>query len=137
MAANLTGNYEFTPDNVFQEGCPENKRIIGDLVSQLMLPGSRIENAEAFAELRRRSMEGQSCLILAEHYSNFDYPALYKLIEDDNRLGPEIAASLLPIRGMKLSETTPFTAAFSRSYDTIIIYPSRSLDSISDPNELA
>lgn len=137
MDANLSGNYDFSPENVYQEGNGPNREIIGQLADSFLLPGSRIGNVEALAELHRRSMAGESCLILAEHYSNFDFPLLYRLMEKNEALGADAAASLLPIRGMKLSEASPITALFTRSFDTIIIYPSRSLDTISDPNELA
>ena len=136
MGRNLKRDYAFTPENVYQEGCPPNKEIIGLIIDDLMLPGSRIDNIEALVEFHRRSLAGQSCLLLVEHYSNFDFPAFYRLVEKTPRLGPDAAASLLPIRGMKLSESTPITAVFARSYDTIVIYPSRSLDSIEDPEEL-
>ncbi|MCK5735952.1 MAG: 1-acyl-sn-glycerol-3-phosphate acyltransferase, partial [Spirochaetaceae bacterium] len=72
-----------------------------------------------------------------EHYSNFDFPVFYHLIDKNPQLGPKIAETLLPIRGMKLSEDSPITALFTRSYDTLVIYPSRSLDNITDPEELA
>jgi len=134
MQANLVHDYKFTPENVYQLGNAENREIIGRLVEAFLLPGSRIDNVEALIELRRRSLAGESCLILAEHYSNFDFPILFRLME--KQIDPETAASLLPIRGMKLSESTPVTAVFTRSYDTIVIYPSRSLDTIDDPNEL-
>ena len=137
MESNLNRDYEFCPENVYQEGCPPNKEIIGQLADIYMLPGSRIENIDALKELYSRNQSGESCLILAEHYSNFDFPIFYRLIENDPHLGPVIAKTLLPIRGMKLSESSPITAVFSRSYDTIVIYPSKSLDSINDPNELA
>ncbi len=135
MESNLTGDYSFSPENVYQEGCPKNKAILGKFAENFLLPGSRIENADAIKELHKRSMAGESCLILSEHYSNFDFPVLYHLIERD--LDPKIAETLLPIRGMKLSEDSPITALFTRSYDTLIIYPSRSLDNITDPEELA
>jgi len=137
MESNLTGDYSFSPDNVYQEGCPENKAILGRFAESFLLPGSRIENPGAIRELYERSMAGESCLILSEHYSNFDFPVFYHLIANHPDLGPEIAATLLPIRGMKLSEDSPITALFTRSYDTLIIYPSRSLDNITDPDELA
>ena len=135
MQANLSHNYQFTPDNVYQLGNAKNREIIGRLVESFLLPGSRIDNVEALFELRKRSLAGESCLILAEHYSNFDFPILFRLME--KQIDPETAASLLPIRGMKLSESAPETAVFTRSYDTIVIYPSRSLDTIDDPVELA
>lgn len=135
LESNLNGNYEFEPENVYQVGSQVNRKWIGELIDKLALPGSRIDNAEALAELRRRSLMGESCVIMAEHYSNFDFPIIFRFIE--KQLGLKTAESLLPIRGMKLSETLPVVAAFSRSYDTIAIYPSRTLDSITDPKKLA
>ena len=137
LEANLTNDYSFSPDNVYQEGSPVIRKNLSKFAESFLLPGSRIENPEALKELHRRSMAGESCLILSEHYSNFDFPVLFHLIEKTPGLGPEIAKTLLPIRGMKLSEDSPITALFTRSYDTLIIYPSRSLDSITDPEELA
>jgi len=135
--SNLKGNYAFIPENVYQVGCKTNRKWIGGFVDALALPGSRIDNSEVLTELRRRSLAGESCIIMAEHYSNFDFPVLFRFIERNEKLGPEIAESLLPIRGMKLSETLPSIAVFSRSYDTIIIYPSKTLDSITDPKKIA
>lgn len=137
MLSNLHGDYEFRPDNVYQEGCDHNRKVIGDLVEKFLLPGSRFENVESLVELRRRSLDGESCLLLAEHYSNFDYPVIFRMMENHPDLGKEAAESLLPIRGMKLSETDPAIAVYTRSYDSIVIYPSRTLDTIQNPAELA
>lgn len=134
---NLKGNYAFIPENVYQVGSRKNRKWIGGFVDALALPGSRIDNGEALIELRRRSLAGESCIIMAEHYSNLDFPVLFRFIEKHEKLGPEVAESLLPIRGMKLSETLPNLAVFSRSYDAIVIYPSRTLDSITDSKKLA
>jgi len=136
MHKNLTADYSFTPENVYQEGSPENREIIGQILDKLMLPGSGINNKENLLKLHEYSKQGKACMLLIEHYSNFDYPALYRMIQNDPDLGEEIAKSLLPIQGMKLSESSDITSAFSRSYDTIIIYPSRSIDGIKDPDEL-
>lgn len=136
MHDNLTADYSFTPENVYQEGSAANRELIGSLLEKFMLPGSGIHHKENLKKLYEYSKAGKACLLLIEHYSNFDYPALYRLIYNDPDLGPEIASSLLPIRGMKLSEGNDITSAFSRSYDTIIIYPSRSIDQVKDPDEL-
>ncbi|MDA3957795.1 1-acyl-sn-glycerol-3-phosphate acyltransferase [Oceanispirochaeta sp.] len=130
---NLHGDYVARPDNVYLEGEPKNRKIIGDLVEKIMKPGSAIRGVKNLKELYERSQKGKACLLLIEHYSNFDYPALYRLIEKTEDLGPEVAETLLPIQGMKLSESSGLTAAFSNSYNTIVIYPSRSIDSESDP----
>lgn len=137
MHANLDGCYDFTPDNVYQPGNAANREIIGKLMDSLMEPESRIDNAQALQKLYEKCRQGESCLILAEHYSNFDYPVIFRLVEKTPGLGKDVAESMLPIRGMKLSESTHVTAAFSHSFDTIVIYPSRTLDAISDPEKLA
>lgn len=136
MKTNLTGDFSFRPENVFQTGSAENREIIGSIVDQFLLPGSRIEKPYQLIELFNRCLSGESCLLLVEHYSNFDFPALYRIVEKTDGLGKQAARILLPIRGMKLSEVTPITAPFTRSYDTIVIYPSRSLDKIKVPQEL-
>ena len=134
--SSVEGNYELTPENVFQIGNAGNRAAIATILDSFLLPGSRIDNIQALVELFRRSKAGESCLVLAEHYSNFDFPMLFRLVERAEELGLECAERLLPMRGMKLSETNLRTANFTRSYDAIIIYPSRALDSITDPQEL-
>jgi glycerol-3-phosphate O-acyltransferase len=136
MNKNLDGrDFGFRPDNVFQEGIEENRQIIGEMLDSLMLPGSGLENSQALVELNEKSRSGKACMLLVEHYSNFDYPCLYRLVERDENTGPKVAQSLLPIQGMKLSEGNSVTAAFSNSYDTIVIYPSRSIDKVEDEEE--
>ena len=137
LQKNLTGDYKARPDNIYLEGEPANREIIGSMVEKLIKPGSGIRGAENLKKLYEYVQKGESCLLLIEHYSNFDYPAFFRLVEKDPILGPEVANCLLPIQGMKLSESSSFTAAFSNSYTTIVIYPSRSIDSIKDPEEQA
>lgn len=136
MQKNLPKNKQITPESIYQTGVKENREIIGSMLDNLILPGSGVIQKENLIELFKLSQSGKACMLLIEHYSNFDYPAFYRLIEKDPDLGPEIASSLLPIQGMKLSESSDVTSAFSRSYDTIIIYPSRAMDNITDEEEL-
>ena len=133
MFENMPAEMTITTGTVYQEGVPENRKIIADLVEKIITPGSCLRNRESIKTLYRHAMEGKSCLILGEHYSNLDYPFLFYLIDKDPELGPEVARSLLPIQGMKLSEVSSTTTMpFSRAYDTIVIYPSRSIDAIAD-----
>ncbi len=133
MKKNLTGDYKARPDNIYLEGVAANREIIGGLLEKIMKPGSSIVNPENLKKLYDYAKSGKSCLLLIEHYSNFDYPALYRLIEKHPDLGPDVADCLIPIQGMKLSEGSDLTAAFSNSYTTIVIYPSRSIDAEKDP----
>jgi len=136
LKSNLHGDYTARPDNVYLEGEAENRKIIGDLVEQVMRPESAIIGVDNLKKLYELSREGKACLLLIEHYSNFDYPAFYRLVEKTEGLGPDVAETLLPIQGMKLSESSDLTAAFSNSYNTIVIYPSRTIDREKDPVKL-
>lgn len=137
LQSKLNGDYEIRPDNVFQEGNHECQEIIGRLVDQIVLPGSRIIGSENLKDLYERSQKGESCLLLVEHYSNFDYPIIFRFLENDPLLGQDVARSLIPIQGMKLSDEESVTSAFTNSYSTIVIYPSRSIDGVDDPEAKA
>lgn len=132
LVANDTGDNGFRPDNVLQSGNPKNRAIISKLIDYLLLDGSRIDGKENIEELFRLSAEGKSCLILAEHYSNFDYPLIYKMIEEQTQADPE---NMLPMAGMKLTEEDKRVAAFSNAYSKIVIYPSKSIDKEKDPEK--
>ncbi len=124
---NAQSEETITPENVYQIGNNVNREIIKTLIDQLMLPGSTINGFENMQELYKRSKNGESCLLLVEHYSNFDIPAIYQVLEQEKELGKEIADSIISIAGMKLSVDNPVVSAFAEAYTRIVIYPSRSL----------
>lgn len=132
MVANDTGDNGFRPDNVLQKGNPANRAIFSKILDELLLDGSRIDGKENLEELFRLSKEGKSCLILMEHYSNFDYPLIYKMIDEQLEADAE---DILPMAGMKLTETDQKVSAFSNAYNKIVIYPSKSIDSEKDPEK--
>jgi len=123
-----------TSETVFQEANEQNRRLIDSILDELVLPGSEIIGIENLIELYRRSQAGESCLMLMEHYSNFDLPAIFYLLTRQDQ--SQIAESIVAIAGMKLNEDSGFVRAFSEAYTRIVIYPSRSLESISDPVKL-
>lgn len=137
IKSTLTGDYEIRPDNVYQEGNHDGQEIIGSLVDRIVQPGSRIIGNKNLKDLYDRSQKGESCLLLVEHYSNFDYPVIFRLIENDPLLGKDVARSLIPIQGMKLSDEESVTSAFTQTYSTIVIYPSRSIDSVENADKIA
>ncbi|MGL1890458.1 MAG: 1-acyl-sn-glycerol-3-phosphate acyltransferase [Spirochaetaceae bacterium] len=132
LVANDTGDNEFRPDNVLQQGNPKNRAIISKLLDGLLLKGSRIDGAENIEELFELSKSGKSCLFLMEHYSNFDYPLLYKMIEDNLKANAE---DMFPMAGMKLTETDDKVSAFSNAYTKIVIYPSKGIENETDPEK--
>lgn len=123
-----------TADNVYQEANVTNRAIIHKVLDDLILPGSGLLQHEHIVDLYERSQEGASCLILMEHYSNFDIPCLYYLLEQ--RGLKNIADAVVAIAGMKLTEESEFVNAFAEAYTRIVIYPSRSLARFVDDEEL-
>ena len=116
--------------NVYQEGQEETIPYIDHIIDSLLLPGSGIMGMEHLSALLDKAREGKSCLLLLEHYSNLDLPLFSYLLRRDSERGKEVAASLVAIAGVKLNESSPTVAAFTGAYTRLVIYPSRSLQSI-------
>lgn len=135
MMANSQKQHVITEDNVWQEGNAVNRKLFWGIVEDLMLPGSSIQGFENLVELHRRAQAGESCLVLCEHYSNFDLPCMVNLIEKAGPEGQAIADSLVAIAGFKLNEESPVVLAFTEAFSRIVIYPSRSIEALPDGPE--
>ena len=114
-----------TGDNVYQEGNKDIVPIIDGMADRLILPGSGVDGIENLEELLAKAESGKSCLLLLEHYSNFDYSLFSMLVRRAGGRGKDIANAVIAIAGMKLNED-PIVAAFAGAYTRIVIYPSRS-----------
>jgi len=134
MVANSGQPGVVTTETVYQEANTDNRRLIDEILDELILPGSAIIGVENLTQLHERSRSGESCLILTEHYSNFDIPCLFYLLGRQHQ--SEVAEAIVAMAGMKLTEESGFVKAFSEAYTRIVIYPTRSLNSISDPTLL-
>jgi hypothetical protein len=126
--------------DVYQEGNPALLPFLDEILQDHMLPGSGINGFEHLEELSAYAGRGESCLLLLEHYSNFDLPAFHNLLRNTRTSGAKIADKLVAIAGIKLNESNPMVSAFAHAYTRIVIYPSRSLEIIKknylDPNKL-
>jgi glycerol-3-phosphate O-acyltransferase len=133
--------------NVYQPATPGCRRIMDGMISDNLLPGSRLEGRENFTQFLEYVKSGKRGLLLMEHYSNMDLPALCYLLDHDSdsgnnrkgeegetvaQVGKEISARLIAIAGMKLNEENPLVKSYAEGYSRIVIYPSRSLASIAD-----
>ena len=121
-----------TEHNVRQESNKDILPFIDKMLDGLILPGSCVRGAEHLAELLDKAEAGAACLLLLEHYSNFDLPAFSYLLRKTVPRGQEIADAVIAIAGMKLNEEHPVVAAFTSAYSRIVIYPSRTLEKL-DP----
>ncbi len=130
MLSHSKGSTKVSLDNVYQEGNKHILPFIDSMVSENLEPDSGIRSFENIQKLARLSLEGSKCLLLVEHYSNFDLPAFSYLLR---KMGPEgemIADSIVAIAGIKLSETNPVITTFTEAYSRLVIYPSRSIDEL-------
>jgi glycerol-3-phosphate O-acyltransferase len=135
MIANSTEAPVVTEENVFQPGRPANKPYLKEIMEDLLLPGSRIigkENLLALAQLARRK---KHCLVLLEHYSNFDIPCFYELLERAGEAYREVADAIVSVAGVKLNEESKLVLAFTEVFTRVVLFPSRGLESITDVRE--
>lgn len=122
---------EITQNNVYQEANKVLRPFIYDIIADLLLPGSDVWGVDNLVRLKRLAEEGKSCLILMEHYSNFDLPNLFYLLEKKGHT--DITEAIVAIAGFKLNTENHLVRAFTEAFSRIVIYPSRSLASITDP----
>jgi glycerol-3-phosphate O-acyltransferase len=136
MIKNSSQSATVTGENTFQPGNPVNRPFIEKILESHLLPHSGLVGLENLLDLYRRCKEGKSCLILMEHYSNFDLPAFVYLLEKSGAEGKAAADSIIAIAGLKLNAESDMVLAFTEAYSRIVIYPSRYFDSITDPEVL-
>jgi len=130
------GENVITEHNVYQEANLELRKIVDEMLDENLLPNSLLAGQENFKSFLEQVKKGKRGLILMEHYSNFDLPALsYLLRKQGGKVGEEIAERLVAIAGMKLNEESAIISAWAEAFSRVVIYPSRSLAAIQDPEE--
>ena len=133
QVVDLTKTFDLsvTEENVYQKANKELLPLIAKMFDEILLPGSGVYGMENLNALLKKAQEGASCLLLLEHYSNFDLPAFSDLLRREPNGGKEVEDALVAIAGMKLN-ADPVVAAFIAAYSRLVIYPSRSLSHL-DP----
>jgi hypothetical protein len=126
--------------HVYQEGNPAIRALIDPILGENLAAGSELRGAEHLFELRRMARAGRSVLILSEHYSNADLPALIYFLSRLGQEGREAADSIVAMAGIKLQEENLLIRVLTEGYSRIIIYPRRSLEiirsRIKEPHDL-
>lgn len=124
--------------NVYEKANPVPRKILYEMLAENHLPGSRIENKENFKAFYDAVKEGKRGLILMEHYSNLDLPAIiYRLEQEGDEWAKDLASRIVAIAGMKLNEAHPLVRAWTEGFTRVVVYPSRSLQNVqnSDASE--
>jgi len=119
-----------TEKSVYQEGLDGILFYMDKIVEELILPGSGLDGLENLEDLFTRAESGKSCLLLLEHYSNLDLSLFSYMVRNAGGRGRDIGRAIVAIAGMKLNEENAAVSAFASAYTRIVIYPSRSLESL-------
>ena len=135
MIENIKESPAVTEDTVFPPGKPANKPFLKEIMADLLLPGSRIIGRQNLLALHQLAERKKHCLILMEHYSNFDIPCFYELLERSGYEYRDVADDVVCVAGVKLNETSKLVLAFTEVFTRVVLYPSRGLEAIKDARE--
>ncbi|MDR3311599.1 MAG: 1-acyl-sn-glycerol-3-phosphate acyltransferase [Spirochaetaceae bacterium] len=131
------GNDTIDAFNVFQEANPACRRIVYQIIEENILAGSCLGGTEHFVDFFSQVKCGKRGLILMEHDSTVDLPLLCYLLDRDlSSVESQLSDRIAAVAGMKLNEESPVIKAWAEGFSRIVIYPSRSLAAISDPELL-
>ncbi|MGP1594937.1 MAG: 1-acyl-sn-glycerol-3-phosphate acyltransferase [Treponema sp.] len=125
-----------TEHNVHKHENSHIRAIVHTMIEKLLLENSKMYPSEHIAAFMEEIDNGKKGIILAEHYSNMDLPILLYLMEQTGDAGKALSKRSISIAGMKLTEEDARIAALTEGYERIVIYPSRSLAGITDPDTL-
>jgi len=126
---------DVTAESVLKEGHPKSKQLLYSLMEDVLEEGSEFRNANYVSDFLKQVKNGKKGIILAEHYSNFDYPMFAYLLEKTGDDGKELIDRTYAIAGIKLSEENQYISALAAGFNRIFICPSLSLEKITDEKE--
>ncbi len=115
--------------NVYQEANPALRKYMNIILSDNFLPGSGLGQPENFKAFYEAVQAGKRGLILMEHYTNLDLPAILYLLEQHGaEWSKDFANKIVAVAGMKLNEASPMVRIWAEGFTRVVIYPTRSLD---------
>jgi len=112
-------------DTVYREANKNILPFIDQMIEESLVESSEIQGFDNLRELFEKAKNGSACLLLAEHFSNFDLPVLSYLLRQKGNAGREIEEALIAIAGIKLDEECSIVATFAEAYRRIVICPTR------------
>ncbi len=121
-------------DNVYQAANQDIRPFVDQIIREQLLDESALHGFDNLETLFKKARSGASCLLLVEHYSNFDLPVLLYLLCQLGEKGYQIADSIVAIAGVKLNQENRIVTAFAEAYTRIVIAPRRTMQRL-DPKE--
>lgn len=132
MAAVSHAAAKIDESKVYEEANPETRKYMDMILRENFLAGSGLGNIENFkAFYNAVANEGKRGLILMEHYTNLDLPAIVYLLQNQGEdWASDLASRIVAVAGMKLNEASPMVRAFAEGFTRVVIYPTRSLNAV-------
>ena len=117
---------------VYEEANMETRKYMYKLLDETFSDDSGVNNIENFkAFYDAVTKEGKHGLILMEHYSNLDLPAILYLLEKQGEdWAKDLSSRIVAVAGMKLNEADAGVRAFTEGFTRVVIYPTRSLSAV-------
>lgn len=124
--------------NIYQEANHDLEKYMNMILEDNFLPGSGLGNIQYFKEFYDAvSKEGKKGLILMEHYTNLDLPAIiYLLDKHGEEWSKDFSKKIVAVAGMKLNEASPGVKAWTEGFTRVVIYPTRSLSKVSEEEKV-
>ena len=117
---------------VYEEANPEMRKYMFKLLDDTFSADSGLGNLENFKDFYEKVVkQGKSGLILMEHYTNLDLPAIIYLLQKVGEpWADDFASRIVAVAGMKLNEASAGVRAFTEGFTRVVIYPTRSLNAV-------
>lgn len=125
--------------NIYEEANPALRKYMDMILKENFLPGSGLGNIEYFKEFYDAvSKEGKKGLILMEHYTNLDLPAIIYLLDQYGEdWSKDFASKIVAVAGMKLNEASQGVKVWTEGFTRVVIYPTRSLSKVTESDNVS
>ena len=117
---------------VYEEANMETRKYMMKLLDETFSSDSGLGNLENFKTFYNDVVQnGKSGLILMEHFTNLDLPAIIYLLQKVGEpWADDFASRIVAVAGMKLNEASAGVRAFTEGFTRVVIYPTRSLNAV-------
>lgn len=132
MAAHSKAAAKIDETKVYEEANLDMRKYMFTLLDETFSADSGLGNLENFKDFYENvTKEGKSGLILMEHYTNLDLPAIIYLLQKVGEpWADDFASRIVAVAGMKLNEASAGVRAFTEGFTRVVIYPTRSLNAV-------
>ena len=132
MVAHSKAAAKIDETKVYEEANPEMRKYMFKLLDDTFSADSGLGNLENFKDFYEKVVkQGKSGLILMEHYTNLDLPAIIYLLQKVGEpWADDFASRIVAVAGMKLNEASAGVRAFREGFTRVVIYPTRSLNAV-------